>query len=632
LGIAKSLKAKIASAAKAVEKSDGSRADRMIDTFLKEVDVQSGRGIATSAADLLTASATGQSPRTVVSISVGRAAVIATQIAESPVVVAIPSGTPIAWIGFGAAGGTIVPQPSGTRRLISIEIKAFDSFGQSVHQLGANAQISIGFDPATSVNLSSARISTVDAVGNVERLATTVTRGTDAMTASASTTHLSPFVIDALTTTPPWRYTYIAPTTITGVSPATGNVCGNTTVVVTGSGFSGNVIPAVGGVVPQSFTVDSDTQITLLTSAPDPAQLDNISVSKYLTTTPLAPEFANTRIDLDPSPVFRTSWNALAGTSYPGTPNYRSVVQPTIPRVTGLTPNQGPTIGAPAHPSQEFMNAPIRITGCGFTGATAVLFGLTPSPSVTVQDDTIIFALPPTPASGTVDIRVVTPLGTSLLTTIDRYTYIAPTTITGVSPATGNVCGNTTVVVTGSGFSGNVIPAVGGVVPQSFTVDSDTQITLLTSAPDPAQLDNISVSKYLTTTPLAPEFANTRIDLDPSPVFRTSWNALAGTSYPGTPNYRSVVQPTIPRVTGLTPNQGPTIGAPAHPSQEFMNAPIRITGCGFTGATAVLFGLTPSPSVTVQDDTIIFALPPTPASGTVDIRVVTPLGTSSIIP
>jgi len=634
-GVAKSLKVKIVSAAEAVAKGDVSRADRVVDAFLQEVDAQDGRGIAASAAELLTASVAGEAPRTVVSVSPGHAALITTEIGGSPVVLALPSGTPVAWIRFGSAGGATVAQPSGTRRLVSLDINAFDSFGRSVTGLGANAQISIGFDAATSVDALSARISTLDASAKVERLVTTVTGGADAMTATASTTHFSPFVLDALTTTPPWRFTYAAPATITAITPSTGSICGNTTVVLTGSGFSGNLIPEAGGIVPQSFTVDSDTRITMLTSAPDLNGADSVAVSRFLTVTALAPEFANTRIDFDPSPLYRTSWNAIAGVDRPGTPTYTPTLQTVLPRITGLTPNQGPTIGAPVHASQDFTNAPIRVTGCGFTGATAVLFGATASPSFTVQNDAMIFATPPTPGSGSLDVRVVTAVGTSGIIPIDRFTYVKPPTIAAITPSIGSVCGNTTVVLTGSGFSGGtVIPEVNGVAAQTFTVDSDTQITLLTSVGDPATVGNVDVglTKFLTSTALAPEFANTRIDSDPSPLFRTSMNALAGPGIPGTATYTAVVQSGGPRVSGLTPNQGPTIGAPAHPSQDFTNAPIRITGCGFTGATAVLFSATPSPTFTVQSDAIIFATPPTPGSGSVDVRVVTPVGTSGIIP
>ena len=408
-GTAKSLKAKVEAAGKALEKGDSGRSDRIVDAFLREIEAQSGHGIATSAADLLTATLSGEGARSVLSVIVGSAAVITTQVGSSPVVLSLPAGTAVAWIRFGSVGSTALPQSSGTQRLASVEINAFDSFGRSVHQLGATAQISIGFEAATSVDVSSARIRTVDAAGNIEQLATHVDRGADAATATASTSHLSPFVIDALTNVPPWRFAYVRPPTVTGIAPSTGSVCGNTTVVLTGSGFSTVGAVSVDGIPVQSYTINSDTQITALTSVPDSApNVNDVDLRIFLTATAQSPEFANSG--------FLPSENSLyghAGASYPGTPTYNALIQPVVPRISAVAPNQGPTIGAPSAPGQDFTNPAIRITGCGFTGTTAVLFGLVPASSFTVQDDTVIFVVPPTPGSGTVDTRVVTPLGTS---------------------------------------------------------------------------------------------------------------------------------------------------------------------------------------------------------------------------
>src|SRR5205823_10028559 len=57
------------------------------------------------------------------------------------------------------------------------------------------------------------------------------------------------------------------------------------------------------------------------------------------------------------------------------------------------------------------------------------------SPSFTVQSDTIILATPPTPASGTVDVTVVTPLGTSPVVSLDHYTYLPPPAFTANTPS-----------------------------------------------------------------------------------------------------------------------------------------------------------------------------------------------------
>lgn len=93
------------------------------------------------------------------------------------------------------------------------------------------------------------------------------------------------------------------------------------------------------------------------------------------------------------------------------------------PVVTGVTPTSGPSAGATT----------LTISGRGFTGATAVDFqgsaalgdsgyGPIAAKSFTVVSDTEITAVTP-PGSGTVDVTVVTPAGTSTSTPADRFAY-----------------------------------------------------------------------------------------------------------------------------------------------------------------------------------------------------------------
>ena len=407
-GIAQSLKGKVNSARKPAERGDAAAVNRIMNAFANDVSAQRGQGIAASAADALVALASGRQPSTVVAVKVGAASVVATQVGGTPVVVALPAGTPVAWMRFGSASDSPVPSRYGRRRLDSIEVTAYNVSGQTVSQLGGSALLSIGFRAALSVNTGSAEISTLTSSfgGQLQTLATTVVSGADAFTATASIVHLSPFVIDALTTTPPWRYSYLPPPAITSITPS-GTVCGGSTITLNGSGFSNvNAVTLFTNPM-QSFTVVSDSQITAVTNA-DALAPENVATRVYLTTTGFPPERANLG---QPFPPFFMEANA--GPNNPGTPTFSGTTDPTVPRITGMKPNQGPTIGAPAGPSQNFTNDPITLWGCGFTGATAVLFGATASPGFTVQSDTVIFATPPTPASGTVDVTVVTPRGTS---------------------------------------------------------------------------------------------------------------------------------------------------------------------------------------------------------------------------
>jgi hypothetical protein len=138
------------------------------------------------------------------------------------------------------------------------------------------------------------------------------------------------------------------------------------------------------------------------------------------------------------------------------------------PLITGLSPTGGPTAGGNV----------VTITGTGFTGATAVMFGDTAGTNITVNAaGTQITVTAPSRPAGPVFVTVVTPGGTSGPQVAARYTYGALPVITGVSPSTGDLDGGTVVTITGTGFTGATAVTFGGVAATDFEVDSDTQIT-----------------------------------------------------------------------------------------------------------------------------------------------------------
>src|SRR3989441_1077480 len=88
----------------------------------------------------------------------------------------------------------------------------------------------------------------------------------------------------------------------------------------------------------------------------------------------------------------------------------------------------------------------------------------------------------PAPAgpAGPVDVTVATPAGTSATSGADQFTYVPPVaapTVTGVSPASGSTAGGTSVVITGTGFTGASAVKFGSVSATAFTPNSATQIT-----------------------------------------------------------------------------------------------------------------------------------------------------------
>jgi hypothetical protein len=141
------------------------------------------------------------------------------------------------------------------------------------------------------------------------------------------------------------------------------------------------------------------------------------------------------------------------------------------PVVTGLTPSSGPVGGGTT----------VVITGSGFTGATQVRFGNVQA-SFSVNSNTQITAVAPAQGAGTVFVRVTTGAGTSGDVSAAQYTYTGGPAISGVAPGSGPATGGTTVVITGSGFSGATAVTFDGVNAASFTVNSNTQITAISPA------------------------------------------------------------------------------------------------------------------------------------------------------
>ena len=83
----------------------------------------------------------------------------------------------------------------------------------------------------------------------------------------------------------------------------------------------------------------------------------------------------------------------------------------TAPVVTAVSPVTGAGTGGDS----------VTITGSGFADATAVDFGGV-SAVMTVSSDNEITATSP-PGSGTVDVTVATPSGTSATSAADQFTY-----------------------------------------------------------------------------------------------------------------------------------------------------------------------------------------------------------------
>jgi hypothetical protein len=145
--------------------------------------------------------------------------------------------------------------------------------------------------------------------------------------------------------------------------------------------------------------------------------------------------------------------------------------------VSSVSPAEGPETGGTS----------VAITGAGFSSATAVNFGATPAASFKVNSASSITAAAP-PGSGTVDVTVQTPIGTSPASAADHFTYQAPPTVTEILPKVGPEAGGTEVVIVGTNFTPGSTVKFGATEAASVKFTSATSLTA-TSPPGTGTVD-----------------------------------------------------------------------------------------------------------------------------------------------
>ncbi len=339
------------------------------------------------------------------------------------------------------------------------------------------------------------------------------------------------------------QFTFTPPPTVTGVRPAAGPIGGVTTVTITGDALTGATGVSFGTKPATNVTVNSGgTSITATSPAASGAGPVDVTV--------ITP----------------------GGTSAASTAD--EFTYTAAPIVTAVSPGGGPIAGGTI----------VTITGTSLTGASAVEFGGTAARGFTVNGSgTSITATAPS-GSGTVDVAVTTPGGTSATSSADKFTFFAVPAITAESPLGGPTAGGTQVTITGTGFTGATAVDFGSTAAASFTVVNDTTITA-TSPPGTGQV-NLSVT------------------------------APGGTSAPSSSTYSYINPPTV---SSISPATGLAAGGTT----------VTITGTNFVGSEEqVSFGGTAATNVTVNSPTSITATTPA-GNGTVDVVVTDILGDSS---
>ncbi|MFO0112862.1 MAG: IPT/TIG domain-containing protein [Sphingomonadaceae bacterium] len=328
-------------------------------------------------------------------------------------------------------------------------------------------------------------------------------------------------------------FQYYAQPVVTSITPSGGPRTGGTIVTITGTNFDDVTSVRFGDNTGTNFVLSGSTQITV--QAPSGSGATSVD---------LIFPFSSTRVN--------------NGFNY-GDP----------PTVSSISPNFGLPAGGDS----------VIIVGSNLNGVTAVSFGGTPASSFTASFSQIT-AVAPAGAEGSVDVVVTSPVGSA--TSANGFTYAGEPTISQVSPNAGQ--SGTSVVITGTNFTGTPTVRFGAANATSVTVNSTTQITAI-----------------------APSNA--------TGVFDVSVTTDAGTATRA--NAFTYSQP--PTIVSVSPNSGAPAGGTS----------VTINGSNLTGATAVKFGTVSATSFTVTNSNAITAITPPGVAGFVNVSVTTPAGTAT---
>ena len=228
---------------------------------------------------------------------------------------------------------------------------------------------------------------------------------------------------------------------VTIVSPISGPLGGNTQVMIIGSGFFGggsaSAVTGVsfGGIPCPNYNVYSDGSISAISPLSSTAGTVDVTVTTNVATS------ATTPAD--------------------------NFTYQAAPSISSVAPNSGPTNGG----------TNVTITGSNFTGATAVMFGNNKG-LILSSSSTQIIATSAAGTIGTVDITVTTTSGTSQTGTADQFTYVPAPIVSSISPTSGPAAGGTNVTITGQYFTGVTSVLFGPNMATTFTVNSNTSITV----------------------------------------------------------------------------------------------------------------------------------------------------------
>ncbi|HET7892664.1 MAG TPA: IPT/TIG domain-containing protein, partial [Candidatus Sulfotelmatobacter sp.] len=245
-------------------------------------------------------------------------------------------------------------------------------------------------------------------------------------------------------------YTYLAPPTLTSISPNSGSAAGGAAVTLTGSNFVTGASVTIGGVAATNVTVVNGTTITATTPANSPGTA-NVTI---------------TNPDAD-------SATLSAGFTYLSYPP---------PTLSSIAPASGSINGGTA----------VTLAGSNFLSGATVKFGSAAATSVVVVNSGQITAVTPANSAGAVNVTVTNP-DAQFSTLNSAYTYNPPPGLVSASPSVGSTNGGTSVTLSGSNFLAGATVTFNSSAATNIVVTNSSTITA-TAPANPAGPVNVTVT------------------------------------------------------------------------------------------------------------------------------------------
>jgi phosphoserine phosphatase len=393
----------------------------------------------------------------------------------------------------------------------------FTSGGTTITINGANffigATVSVGGVAATNVVRVSATRLTANTPPGAAGAANVVVTNTDTQSVTLT-----------------GGFTYVAPPTLSAISPTNGPVQGGTRITLTGTNLVQGATVTIGGVPAFAVNVVNSTTATAVTNS-NTAGVRDVRL-----------------INPDTQGVTLTQ-------AYTFDP---------APELTAAAPRTGTTAGGTS----------VTLTGTGFLPGCTVLFGQDAATQVTINSPTELTAVSPARAEGVVTLTARNPDG-QFAVLPRAFRFVAPPTLTALTPTSGDIAGGTLVRLTGTNFAPGAAVSFGGVPSTEVTYVSATELTAL-APPHPRGAVDVVVDSSGAAVTLAAAFTYTR---------------------------------AAPSLVQLAPTSGAIEGGTT----------LTLTGSGFADGASIIIGGNAATNVVVVSPLLARATVPAHAPGAVDV-------------